>query len=79
MKLITRLSNSSFTKSTTLVSFVSILAVIGPIVIVSAGFWDAISHLQKEPEFFLESISHYSILWSIYDHMCCNYWKHVNN
>lgn len=52
MKLITRLSNSSFTKSTTLVSLVSILAVIGPIVIVSAGFWDAISHLQKEPEFF---------------------------
>ena len=52
MKLIARLSNSSFTKSTTLVSLVSILAVIGPIVIVSAGFWDAISHLQKEPEFF---------------------------
>jgi hypothetical protein len=52
MKLIARLSNYSFTKSTTLVSLVSILAVIGPIVIVSAGFWDAISHLQKEPEFF---------------------------
>ena len=52
MKLIARLSNSSLTKSTTLVSLVSILAVIGPIVIVSAGFWDAISHLQKEPEFF---------------------------
>jgi hypothetical protein len=52
MKLIARLSNSLFTKSTTLVSLVSILAVIGPIVIVSAGFWDAISHLQKEPEFF---------------------------
>jgi len=52
MKLITRFSNSSFTKSTTLISLVSILAVIGPIVIVSAGFWDAISHLQKEPEFF---------------------------
>ncbi len=52
MKLIARLSNSSFGKSTTLVSLVSILAVIGPIVIVSAGFWDAISHLQKEPEFF---------------------------
>ena len=52
MKLIARLSNSSFTKSTTLVSLVSILAVIGSIVIVSAGFWDAISHLQKEPDFF---------------------------
>ena len=52
MKLIQRISNSSLAKSTTLVSFVSILAVIGPVVIVSAGFWDAISHLQKEPEFF---------------------------
>ena len=52
MKLITRLTNSTITKSSTLVSLVSILAVIGPIVIVSAGFWDAISHLQKEPEFF---------------------------
>ena len=52
MKLIQRLSNSTLTKSSTFVSLVSILAVIGPIVIVSAGFWDAISHLQKEPEFF---------------------------
>jgi len=52
MNLIQRLSNSTLTKSSTFVSLVSILAVIGPIVIVSAGFWDAISHLQKEPEFF---------------------------
>ena len=52
MKLIQRLSNSTFTKSSTLVSLVSVLAVIGSIIIVSAGFWDAISHLQKEPEFF---------------------------
>ncbi len=52
MKLIQFFSNSVPVKSTTLVSLVSILAVIGPIVIVSAGFWDAISHLQKESEFF---------------------------
>ncbi|MBS1268001.1 MAG: hypothetical protein MAG458_00716 [Nitrosopumilus sp.] len=52
MKLLQRLSNSSLTKSSSLVSFVSVLAVIGPVVVVSAGFWDAISHLQKEPEFF---------------------------
>jgi len=52
MKLIQQLVNSTFAKSSTLVSFVSVLAVIGPVVIVSAGFWDAISHLQKEPEFF---------------------------
>jgi len=52
MKLIQRLSNSTLAKSSTLVSLVSILAVIGPIIIVSAGFWDAISHLQQEPEYF---------------------------
>jgi len=52
MKLIQKLSNSTLAKSSTLVSLVSILAVIGPVIIVSAGFWDAISHLQKEPEFF---------------------------
>ena len=57
MKLIQKFSKSlilksSTLKSTTLVSLVSILAVIGPVIIVSAGFWDAISHLLKEPEFF---------------------------
>ena len=45
MKLIQKFSNSSLAKSSTLVSLVSVLAVIGPFVVVSAGFWDAISHL----------------------------------
>ncbi len=57
MKLIQRITNSTLAKPATLVSIVSILAVIGPVVIVSAGFWDAISHLQKEPELFW-SIQH---------------------
>ena len=57
MKLIQKFSNSLTLKSTTLVSLVSILAVIGPVIIVSAGFWDAISHMLKEPEFFW-SLSH---------------------
>ncbi len=57
MKLIQRITNSTLAKSTTLVSIVSILAVIGSVVVVSAGFWDAISHLQKEPELFW-SIQH---------------------
>ena len=52
MRLIQRISNSTFVKPNTLVSFVSILAVMGPVVVVSAGFWDAIFHLQQEPEFF---------------------------
>ncbi len=52
MRLIQRLSHLTSVKSATLVSVISILAVVGPIIIVSAGFWDAISHLQQEPEFF---------------------------
>ena len=52
MKLIQRISNYAFVKPNVFVSFVSILAVIGSVVVVSAGFWDAVSHLQKEPEFF---------------------------
>ena len=64
MKLNQILSNSIFTKSSTLVSMVSILAVIGPVVIVSAGFWDAISHLQKEPEFFW-SLSHIVVYFGV--------------
>ena len=52
MRLIQLISNSSIAKPPTLISIVSVLAVIGPVIVVSAGFWDAISHLQKEPEFF---------------------------
>ena len=55
MKLLQIISNSSFVKPHTLISVVSVLAVIGPVIVVSAGFWDAISHLQKEPEFFWSS------------------------
>ncbi len=52
MNLISRLTHSFLTQTSTLVSFVSILAVLGPIITVSGGFWDAISHLLKEPELF---------------------------
>ncbi len=31
---------------------ISILAVTGPLVILVAGIWDAINHIQNEPEFF---------------------------
>ena len=55
MKLIQIISNSSFVKPHTLISVVSLLAVVGPVIVVSAGFWDAISHLQKDPEFFWSS------------------------
>jgi hypothetical protein len=55
MRLIPRISNSALTKSDNLVHVICILSVIGPVITVSAGFWDAISHLQKEPEFFWSS------------------------
>ena len=31
---------------------ISTLAVIGPIVILAAGIWDAVNHIQNSPEFF---------------------------
>ncbi len=60
MKLIQKLSNSSIIKPNNLVSITSILAVIGPVVILSGGVWDAISHLQREPELFW-TIQHISV------------------
>lgn len=60
MKLIQKISKSSLVKPNNLVSFVSILAVIGPVVILSGGVWDAISHIQREPELFW-TIQHISV------------------
>ena len=52
MKLISRISNSIMSQTSTVVSLASILAVLGPVITVSGGFWDAISHLLREPELF---------------------------
>jgi hypothetical protein len=60
VRLIQKLSNSSLVKPNNLVSFASILAVIGPVIILSGGVWDAISHLQREPELFW-TIQHISV------------------
>jgi hypothetical protein len=60
MKLIQKLSNSALVKPNNLVSLTSILAVVGPVVILSGGIWDAISHIQKEPELFW-TIQHISV------------------
>jgi hypothetical protein len=60
MRLIHKLSNSSLVKPNNLVFFASILAVIGPVIILSGGVWDAISHLQREPELFW-TIQHISV------------------
>ncbi len=64
MNLISRFSNSALTQSTTLVSFASILAVLGPVITVSGGFWDAISHLLKEPELFW-TIQHITVYFGV--------------
>ena len=60
MRLIQKLSNSVLLNPNSLVSIASILAVIGPVVILSGGVWDAISHLQREPELFW-TIQHISV------------------
>jgi hypothetical protein len=64
MKLISRLTHSFLAQTSILVSFVSILAVLGPIITVSGGFWDAISHLLKEPELFW-TIQHITVYFGI--------------
>jgi len=60
MSLIQKLSNFSLIKPNSLIAIVSVLAVVGPIVILTGGIWDAISHLQREPELFW-TIQHISV------------------
>jgi len=60
MRLIQRLSNSSLVKPNNLIAIASVLAVVGPVVILTGGIWDAISHLQREPELFW-TIQHVSV------------------
>ena len=52
MKLIQKIYNSKFVQFENQISLVILLSVLGPVITVSAGFWDAISHLLNEPEFF---------------------------
>jgi len=64
MKLIQRITNSTLAKPTTLVSLVAILAVFGPFISVSGGFWDAVNHLVNEPEYFW-SIQHMVVYFGV--------------
>ncbi|MBC8252243.1 MAG: hypothetical protein H8E89_11755 [Candidatus Nitrosopelagicus sp.] len=50
--LLEKVSNHLCIKSNLQLSIISILAVTGPLVILSAGIWDAINHIQNSPEFF---------------------------
>jgi len=60
MRLIQRLSNSTLAKPNNLIAIASVLAVVGPVIILTGGIWDAISHLQREPELFW-TIQHVSV------------------
>ena len=50
--LVEKVSNRLCLKSNSQLSIISILAVTGPLVILVAGIWDAINHIQNSPEFF---------------------------
>ena len=50
--LIEKVSDRLCLNSNTQLSIISILAVTGPVIILIAGIWDAINHIQNEPEFF---------------------------
>ena len=50
--LLEKVSNHFCVKSNLQLSIISILAVTGPLVILAAGIWDAINHIQNSPEFF---------------------------
>ncbi len=60
MSPIQKLSIYSLVKPNNLVSITSVLAVIGSVVILTGGIWDAISHLRGEPELFW-TIQHVSV------------------
>ena len=50
--LLEKVSNHLCIKSNLQLSIISILTVTGSLVILAAGIWDAINHIQNSPEFF---------------------------
>jgi hypothetical protein len=64
MKLVSNFVNSIPIQTTTLVSLIAILAVFGPFISVSGGFWDAVNHLLNEPDFFW-SIQHMVVYFGV--------------
>ncbi len=60
MRLIQKLTNSLFFRTKVLLGLVSIFAVFGTLLELSAGIWDAMSHVLEEPEFFW-SIQHIAV------------------
>ena len=52
VSIIQKLSSSFLSKQEQIISLITILAVFGTAVMISAGMWDALSHIRNEPEFF---------------------------
>jgi len=52
MNLIQKLSSSFLSKQEQIISIITILAIFGTAVMISAGIWDALSHIRNGPEFF---------------------------
>ena len=50
--IIKKFSNLLISKPQSILTLVITLSIFGPLVILSGGIWDAISHFLKEPEFF---------------------------
>jgi len=51
VSLIQKLSSSFLSKQEQIISIITILAIFGTAVMISAGMWDALSHLRNGPEF----------------------------
>ena len=64
MKHVSNFVNSVSVQTTTLVSLIAILAVFGPFISVSGGFWDTINHLLNEPDYFW-SIQHMVVYFGV--------------
>ncbi len=52
MSLIQKLSSSILLRRQTLLEIISLLAVFGSLLEITAGIWDATSHILREPELF---------------------------
>ena len=50
--ILEKVSDRLTISSKTQLSVIAILAVLGPLVILTAGVWDAVNHIQNTPEFF---------------------------
>ena len=52
MSLIQKFSDSILERTHEFVAIIAVLAVLGSLLEISGGMWDAVSHILREPEFF---------------------------